>query len=106
MLKWKCHKFAAIANNTESLDDILSGMSGKNRVIKHVAADIDSDIYIRIYRDADQFVNLECDIPTTAAPLVPVDIPLAEGQLCKAGFYNVSAGSVTPTIAIGYEEAG
>lgn len=104
MLKWKSYKFAAIANNTESLTDLLAGMSGKNRVIKFVAGDIDSDIYLRLYRDGEQMVDLECDLLTTAAPLLPVDIPLAEGQLCKAGFYNVSAGSVTPTIAIGYEE--
>ncbi len=106
MLKWKCYKFPTIANNVESLNDILAGMSGKNRVIKFIAGDIDSDIYLRVYRDAEQFVNLECDIPTTAAPFVPVDIPLSEGQLCKVGFYNVSAGNVTPTFVIGYEETG
>lgn len=105
MLKWICYKFPAIANNTESLTDILAGQPAKNRVIKFVTGDIDSDIYLRIYRDGDQFVNLECDLITTSAPLLPVDIPLAEGNLCKAGFYNESAGSVTPTIAIGYEES-
>jgi len=105
MLKWKCHKFGAIANNVESLEVLLAGASGKSRVVKYVAGDIDSDIYLRLYRDADQCVNLECDIPTTAAPIIPVDIPLADGQQLNAGFYNVSAGSVTPTIAIGYEEA-
>lgn len=106
MFKWKSYKFASIANNVESLNDMLAGMSGKNRVIKFIAGDIDSDIYLRVYRDAEQIVNLECDIPTTSAPLVIVDIPLAEGQLLKVGFYNVSAGSVTPTFAIGYEETG
>ncbi len=105
MLKWKTVKFGSIANNVESLTDILAGLSGKNRVIKYVTSDIDSAIYIRIYRDAEQFVNFECDLITTSAPLLPLDIPLAEGQLCKAGFYNLSAGSVTPSIAIGYEES-
>ena len=105
MLKWKSYKFSTIANNEESLNDILAGMSGKNRVVKYLAGDIDSDIYLRVYRDSDQFVNLECDIPTASSPFVPVDIPLAEGQLLKAGFYNESAGNVTPTIAIGYEES-
>ena len=105
MIKWKTNKFASIANNVESLTDILAGLSGKNRVIKFITCDIDSDIYIRIYRDAEQFVNFECDLITLSAPLLPVDIPLAEGQLCKAGFYNESAGSVTPSIAIGYEES-
>ncbi len=104
MLKWKSIKFATINNNEESLNDLLAGQSGKNRVIKFVAGTIDADIYIRLYRDADQFVNLACDIPTTSAPMVPVEIPLAEGQQLKAGFYNLAAGAVTPTIAIGYEE--
>lgn len=106
MLKWKKYKFAAIANNTESLTDMLSGLSGKNRVIKFLTGDIDSDIYFRVYRDADQIVDFECDLITVTAPFLPMDLPLAEGQLCKVGFYNLAAGSVTPTIAIGYEETG
>lgn len=106
MLKWKKHKFAAIANTVESLTDILAGMSGKNRVIKYFAADIDADIYVRLYRDAEQIVDFPCHLMTTAQPIIFCDLPLAEGQLCKAGFYNSAAGSVTPTITIGYEEAG
>lgn len=105
MLKWKKFKFSSIANNVESLTDILSGLSGKNRVIKFITATIDSDIYIRVYRDADQIVDFACDLITTAAPFLAMDLPLAEGQLCKIGFYNEAAGSVTPTITIGYEEA-
>lgn len=106
MIKWKNYKFSAIANNVESLTDILGGMAGKSRVIKFVTGDIDSDIYLRVYRDAEQIVDFECDLITAEAPLLPMDLSLDAGQLCKAGFYNVSAGSVTPTIAIGYEEAG
>lgn len=105
MLKWKKYKFPSIANNIESLIDILAGLSGKNRVIKFLTGDIDSDIYFRVYRDADQIVDFECDLITTSAPLLPMDLPLKEGQLCKIGFYNLAAGAVTPTIAIGYEEA-
>lgn len=104
MLKWKSYKFSTIANGVELLNDILAGSAGKNRKIVYIAGDIDADIYLRVYRDAEQFVNLECDIPTSGAPLVPVDIPVSEGQLIKAGFYNLAAGNVTPTIAIGYEE--
>jgi len=106
MLKWKKYKFASIANNVESLTDILSGMSGKNRVIKFITCDIDADIYLRVYRDAEQIVDFECDLITTSSPLLPMDLPLPDGSLCKAGFYNEAAGAVTPTIAIGYEEAG
>lgn len=105
MLKWKSFKFGTIANNTESLTDLLAGSSGKNRVIKFITGDIDSDIYMRVYRDGEQFVDFECDLITTSDPLLPVDIPLSEGQLCKVGFYNLAAGNVTPTVAIGYEES-
>jgi len=106
MLKWKTYKFSAIGNNSETLTDLLSGASGKNRVVRFVTADIDADIFIRLYRDADQIVDFECDLITTGAPILPVEIPLAEGQLLKAGFYNSAAGSVTPSISIGYEETG
>lgn len=105
MLKWKSYKFGTIANNVESLEVLLAGMSGKNRVVKFVTGDIDSDIYLRLYRDADQVVDIECDLITTAAPIIPVEIPLTEGQQLNAGFYNLAAGNVTPTIAIGYEES-
>ena len=105
MLKWKKYKFNTIANGVESLTDILSGMSGKNRAIKFITCDIDTEIYIRAYRDAEQFVDFECNLITATAPFLPVDIPLTEGQLCKIGFYNDAAGNVTPTIAIGYEES-
>lgn len=105
MLKWKSYKFGTIANNTESLNDLLAGQSGKNRVIKFITCDIDSEIFIRAYRDGEQFVDFECDLITSGAPLLPVEIPLAEGQLCKVGFYNLAAGNVTPTISIGYEES-
>lgn len=104
MLKWLTYKFTTISNNTESLTDILAGMAGKSRVIKFVTGTIDEDIYIRIYRDGEQCVNMACNLITTGAPLLPVDIPLEAGQLCKAGFHNVAAGDQTPSIAIGYEE--
>lgn len=104
MLKWKTYKFPTIANNVESLTDLLAGFAGKNRVVKFVTCDIDADIFIRLYRDNEQFVDFECDLVTIYAPILPVEIPLADGQLLKAGFYNEAAGNVTPSIAIGYEE--
>ncbi len=104
MLKYKKYKFAAIANNVESLTDMLSGMSGKNRVIRSITSTIDSDIYIRLYRGGEQIVDYPCDLLKTQSPILPMDLPLAEGQLCKIGFYNEAAGSVTPTITIGYTE--
>ena len=106
MLKWKRASVTALAN-TEELVDILAGLSGKNRVIKFFfEGDRTAATFLRMYRDAEQIVDIECDLLTAQAPMLPVDLPLAEGQLCTAGFYNSTGGTLTRTIAIGYEETG
>jgi len=104
MLKWKKHTFPAIQAGDEDLTDILAGMAGKNRVIKYIAAPATANLWIRVYRDAEQFVDFQCSLLTSVLPLLPMDLPLAEGQLCKAGFYYSTSSDVTPTIHIGYEE--
>lgn len=105
MLKWKIHTFADIVGPNEDLNDILAGMSGKNRVIKFIASPTTANLFVRVYRDADQIVNFRCAHLTSLMPLVPMDLPLSEGQLCKAGFYMLTGTATTPTIGIGYEEA-
>jgi len=106
MFKWKTFRFATVTAGSEDLVDALAGMSGKNRVIKQVMADRNADVYLRIYRDGEQIVDIESSLPTQYYPLLPVDIPLAEGQLCKVGFYNKAGTATTPDFAIGYEETG
>jgi len=106
MLKWKTHKFADIVGPDEDLTDILAGLSGKNRVIKWIASPTTAQLSIRVYRDAEQIVDFLCSQLTSLMPLVPCDIPLAEGQLCKAGFFMLTGTSTTPSITIGYEETG
>ena len=107
MLKYKKHRFASIADGVEDLNDILAGMSGKARRILSLVAQQTANLYIRVYRDAEQIVDIESNSLTSAAPFLPMDLPLAEGQLCKAGFLNSSGGTLTNLdITIGYEEAG
>ena len=106
MFKWKTFRFATVTAGAEDLIDAIAGMSGKNRVIKSVMASRNADVYLRIYRDAEQIVDIESTLPTQYAPILPVDIPLAEGQLCKVGFYNKAGTATTPDFAIGYEETG
>ncbi len=105
MLKWKKHTFANIGAGVESLTDLLAGMSGKNRVIKFISAPTTANLWIRVYRDAEQFVDYRCAHLTSASPLLAMDIPLSEGQLCKGGFYMSTGTATTPTIGVGYEEA-
>lgn len=107
MLKYKKHRFTSIADTIEDLTDILAGMSGKDRRIVSIVAQQTASLYIRVYRDAEQIVDIESDSLTSAAPFLPMDVPLAEGQLCKVGFLNSSGGTLTNLdITIGYTESG
>ena len=104
MLKWKRISVVA-ADGAEELEVILIGMAGKNRVIKYAA--IDNHLAtqrLRVYRDAEQFVDIPCAVLTDEAPLLPMDLPLTEGQVCSIGFYNLAGVSSTRVISIGYEE--
>ncbi len=104
MLKWKRIKVVAQAT-TEELLDALAGMSGKNRVIKYIGTDNRVDLVrLRVYRDAEQIVDFDIDLLTDAAPLLLMDLPLVEGQLCMVGQYNGSGTQKTLYICIGYTE--
>lgn len=103
-LKWKTFRFATVTAGVESLVDALAGLSGKSRVVKFVKADINVDVYLRIYRDGEQIVDIESNLLTAYYPLLPVEIPLKDGQLLKVGFYNKAGTATTPDFAIGYEE--
>lgn len=106
MLKWKKVSVTAAANS-EKVESILAGMSGKNRrIVSITIEDKVSTDYLRVYRDAEQIVDLQGTQLTDYAPFLPMDLPLAEGQLCTVGFYNTTGGSLTRIISIGYEETG
>ncbi len=107
MLKYKDHTFASIATGVEDLTDMLSGMPGKNRRIVSLSGEITADLYLRVYLDGEQIVDLSSYLLTATAPFLPMDLPLADGQLCKVGYYNNTGGTVTTQeIVIGYEETG
>lgn len=103
-IKWKTFRFATVTTGEESLQDALAGLAGKNRVIKSIIADQNADVYLRVYRDAEQMVDLESAQVTAYAPILPVSIPVGIGQLVKVGFYNKAGTATTPDFAIGYEE--
>lgn len=105
MLKWKRISVTA-KTMSEKIEDALAGMSGKNRVIKYLTDTENTALCrIRVYRDADQIVDYDCRLLTAQAPLLPMDLALAEGQLCKIGFYNGTGVDATHIIVIGYTEA-
>jgi len=105
MLKWKTESVIIATALDEVLNPALAGMSGKNRVIKWLGSPTISGLDLHVYRDAEQIVNVDVTLFTTAFRLLQVDLPLAEGQLCNAGFKDTGAGTGTYKLIIGYEEA-
>ena len=105
MLKWKRVSSGTLTLNAEVLVDMLAGMSGKNRVIRHISFTPTQYKYLRVYRDAEQIVDFDSYILNGEYPVLEMDLPLAEGQQCKVGFYNSSGATTAISIMIGYEEA-
>lgn len=106
MIKYKKHTFAVIAAGAESLYPLLAGMSGKNRRVVSLAGERTALMYFRLYRDAEQFVDIPCDVVTEYSPQwIPMDIPLAEGQQLNIGYWNNTTEQTVQEIIIGYEES-
>lgn len=105
MLKWKTESVVVGTAYDEVLNDALAGMSGKNRVIKFVGSPTITGLALRLYRDAEQIVDVDVTLFTATFRLLEVNLALAEGQLCKAGFKETAGGTGTYKLVIGYEEA-
>lgn len=105
MLKYKRLKTATLTDGVETIADILAGFAGKNRRIVSISTAPLANMYLRVYRDADQIVDMSSERCTSAAPWAKMDLPLAEGQQCKVGFYNDGAVTTAKQITIGYEES-
>lgn len=105
MLKWKRVNSGTLTLNAEVLVDMLSGMSGKNRVIKMISFVPTQYKFLRVYRDAEQIVDYDSYTLNGEFPVLPMDLPVNEGQSVKVGFYNSSGSTAAIEIMIGYEEA-
>ena len=105
MLKYKRMTTPTLTAGQEDVVNILSGAAGKNRRIVSITTKPTAGNYLRVYRDADQIVDCDSERMTTAAPWIPMDLPLAEGQQCLAGIYCTTTTTAVE-ITVGYEEAG
>lgn len=105
MLKWKRVLSGTLTLNAEVLVDMLSGFAGKNRRITKVAFTPTANKYLRVYRDADQIVDFDSNTLSGEVPILDMDLPLAEGQQCKVGFYNESGVTDAIEIMVAYEES-
>lgn len=108
MLKYMTKDVKISVAGEEVLIDIMAGMAGKNRVIKSLGSPTKTELWLQAYRDAEQVVNVYVTLFTTSFTLLPVNIPLAEGQLFTAGFKDdlASFAEATYKLVIGYEETG
>jgi len=105
MLKYKRITTPTLTDGAETVSDMLSGFTGKNRRIVSISTAPLADMYLRVYRDAEQIVDCASINMTTAAPWLVMDLPLSEGQQCKVGFYNDGAATTAKQITVGYEES-
>lgn len=105
MIKVKRIKTETLTGSEETMKDILAGMAGKNRRIIAITTKPLDKQYLRVYRDADQIVDMNSLHLVSAAPWLRMDLPLAEGQQCTVGFYNDGALTTAKHITIIYEES-
>lgn len=105
MLKYIKKKITP-TDGEETLVNILAGMAGKSRRVVSIYTAPLNAMYLRVYRDAEQIVDANSLICTSASPLLPMDVPLADGQQLEVGFYNDGAAETAKYITIGYEETG
>lgn len=105
MLRYKRITTPTLTDGKETLVELLSCPEGKRYRIVTISTAPYADMYLRVYRQAEQIVDAASIIMTTAAPLLPMDLPLKVGQVVKAGFYNDGAVADTPKqISIGYTD--
>ncbi|GAI87244.1 unnamed protein product [marine sediment metagenome] len=106
MLKYKRVDIIDPKQGSDNLVDIIAGMAGKNRHIVSIATGGFGEDYLRLYRDAEQILDCDCILLTEAAPWLPMDLPLAEGQQVKVGLYPSADRVGNYQITIGYTETG
>lgn len=104
MLRYKRITTPTNTSGTEILSEILSGVKGKRQKIVSITTAPLADMYLRVYRNAEQVVDIASIAMTTAKPLLPMDLPVEVGQLVKVGFYNDGAATTAKQITIGYED--
>lgn len=104
MLKFKRLRTATLTDGVETLATILQGAKGKSRKIVGVTTDPLANMWLRIYRNAEQIVDVQSIACTASIPLLPMDLTVEQGDDIKVGFYNNGAATTAKDIAVAYEE--
>lgn len=104
MLIWKNQAVVISVAGSEVTVDILGHEAGKTRTIKYVAGPQTTNLWLACYRTSEKVVDFDTKLLNTGMPLLPVSIPIKEGQIFRAGFRDKGAGAATYNVAVGYEE--
>lgn len=104
MIKYYRKKTGTLTSGLETLYDTISGVAGKTRkVIGFTTAPL-ADMYIRIYKNAEQIVDVQSIACVTGIAFLPMDIDLKEGDKLSCGFYNNGAATTAKDFSVVYEE--
>lgn len=104
MLRYKRIETVTLTQNAENISEILSGMEGKRYTIVSISTAPLADCFLRVYRNAEQIVDVASIVMTTAAPILPMKLPVGIGQVVRVGFLNESATDTAKQITIGYTD--
>jgi len=104
MLKYKRLRTATLTDGAETLATILAGLKNKTYRITGLTTDPLANMWIRLYRNGEQIVDVQSIACTSGNPVLPMDVPVEVGDDIKVGFYNNGAATTAKDIAISYED--
>ena len=79
MLRYKRITTPTLTDGAETITELLSCPKGKRYKIVSISTAPLADMYLRVYRQAEQIVDAASINMTTAAPILPMDLPLDVG---------------------------
>lgn len=104
MLRYKRITTATLTDGVETLAEILSCPKGRKFRIVSISTAPLANMYLRVYKNAEQIVDMASIALTTAAPWGLMELSLDVGDVVKAGFYNNGAATTAKEITIGYKD--
>ena len=105
MLRYKRITTDTLTDGKETIAEILSCPQGKKYRIVSISTAPLALLFLRVYKNAEQIVDIASIDLTVYSPLLPMDIPVGVGDVVKAGFYNNGAATTPKEITIGYKDA-
>jgi len=104
MIKYKRLRTATLTDGAEILAPILAGVKNKSYRIIGLTTDPLADMWIRLYKNAEQIVDIQSIACTSGRPILPMDLPVEVGDVIAVGFYNNGAATTAKDVAIEYED--